>query len=153
MLGCCWPGGAAPPLFGSTPPPLLGVPVEGVDDDAGGAVPLEGAGVPVEGAAVLGVPPPDPPIGVPVPVPSFAFLFFLLSPGCTGSPVVTGGVVTGATVVLEDDPPPATRRDRYHDDQEERCDGRRHEPAAPVDRWAFACCLQPAFTLHIETAA
>src|SRR4051812_49870431 len=92
-LGGDAPGGATPPLFGSgppvdPPPPELGVPVAGGVDDAGGTVPpAEGAGAGV----ALGVPPPEPPIGVPLSDPSFAFLFFFSSPGCTGSPVVTGG--------------------------------------------------------------
>ena len=62
-----------------------------VPEEGGVAVlPLDGAGVPPDGVPVLGVPPPEPPIGVPVPLPSFAFLFFFLSPGTTGVPVVTG---------------------------------------------------------------
>jgi hypothetical protein len=88
------------------PPPELGVPLAGGVDEAGGTVPpVEGAGA---GVPELGVPPPDPPIGVPVSDPSFAFLFFFLSPGCTGSPVVTGGT-TGTVVWLElelSSPPP-----------------------------------------------
>jgi hypothetical protein len=98
-----WPGGATPPLFGSTPPP--DVPGEPVPGDCGWEVggvavpPLEGTGVWVP---ELGVPPPDPPIGDPFdPLP--AFLFFFLSPGCTGSPVVTGGTM-GTVVWLELDP-------------------------------------------------
>jgi hypothetical protein len=108
-LGCWGPDGDAPPVFGSTPPPLplLGVPDDGVPccEDGGVPVPLEGVGVPPDGDPVLGVPPPDPPIGVPPLEPLFAFLFFFLSPGCTGSPVVTGGT-TGCTVWLEPDEPP-----------------------------------------------
>ena len=80
------------------------MPVEG-GVDAGGAVPpLDGAGA----GAELGVPPPEPPIGAPLSDPLFAFLFFFLSPGCTGSPVVTGGT-TGTVVWLElelSSPPP-----------------------------------------------
>jgi hypothetical protein len=102
------PPGDAPPVFGSTPPPLplLGVPAEGVCGVAAGgvALPLDGAGVPVEGVAVLGVPPPEPPMGVPVSEPSLAFLFFFLSPGCTGSPV-TGATGAGVVVTLESDEP------------------------------------------------
>jgi hypothetical protein len=103
-LGCC-PGGATPPLFGSTPPPLLlGVPLLGdCGCDAGGVEvpPLEG--VPVDGVE-LGVPPPEPPIGVPLD-PLWPFLFFFLSPGCTGSPLVTGGI-TGCTVWVDPEPLP-----------------------------------------------
>jgi hypothetical protein len=106
-----WPGGATPPLFGSLPPGLVpdGVPVPGLAGcEAGGLTvppPLDGT----EGAAgvpVLGVPPPEPPIGAP-PFPFFAFLFFFLSPGWTGSPVGTG-VVTGCTVSVDPEllPPP-----------------------------------------------
>jgi hypothetical protein len=110
-LGCC-PGGATPPLFGSTPPPLLplpppdGVPVPGDCEEAGGVlVPLEGAPVPpLDGVPELGVPPPEPPIGVP-PEPFWLFLFFFLSPGCTGWPLVTGGS-TGWTVCVVPDPLP-----------------------------------------------
>jgi hypothetical protein len=106
-LGRC-PGGATPPLFGSLPPGVLPPPPDGVpvpdDPDGGVAVPpLEG----VEGATgvpELGVPPPEPPMDVP-PVPFFAFLFFFVSPGCTGFPLVTGGT-TGCTVWLDPDPPP-----------------------------------------------
>jgi hypothetical protein len=104
-----WPGGATPPLFGSLPPglpPLDGVPVLGVEgcDEGGVAVPpLEGADG-VTGVPELGVPPPEPPMGEP-PEPLFPFLFFFLSPGCTGWPVVTGGT-TGCTVGLAPVPPP-----------------------------------------------
>jgi hypothetical protein len=78
-----------------------------------GVAGVAGAGVPVEGVAgvtgvpELGVPPPEPPIGAP-PSPSFAFLFFFVSPGCTGSPVLTGGT-TGCTVSVDPElssPPP-----------------------------------------------
>jgi hypothetical protein len=61
----------------------------------------------VAGVPELGVPPPEPPIGAP-PLPFFAFLFFFVSPGWTGSPVVTGGT-TGCTVWLDPEllsPPP-----------------------------------------------
>jgi hypothetical protein len=74
-------------------PPLEGVPLPGVcvPDDGGVAVPPvdgvdEGDGVPE-----LGVPPPEPPIGAPPRV-FLAFLFFFVSPGCTGFPVVTGAM-------------------------------------------------------------
>lgn len=104
-----WPGGATPPLFGSLPPGLEpeGVPELGVDgcaEDGGVLVPpLEGVGV-ADGVPELGVPPPEPPIGEP-PDPFPAFLFFFLSPGCTGWPVVTGGT-TGCSVWLDPEPPP-----------------------------------------------
>src|SRR4051794_20335070 len=44
----------------------------------------------VTGLPEEGVPPPEPPIEIPPPT-LFAFLFFFLSPGCTGTPPVTGG--------------------------------------------------------------
>jgi hypothetical protein len=74
-----------------------------VGEDGGTAVPPEGADG-VAGVPELGVPPPEPPIGVP-PEPFFAFLFFFVSPGCTGWPLVTGGT-TGCTVWLDPEPPP-----------------------------------------------
>jgi hypothetical protein len=90
--------------LGSTPPPLdPGVPALGDCGCEVGGVPLLGVGVPL-GVPVLGVPPPEPPIGVP-PVFWFAFLLRFLSPGCTGSPVVTGGT-TGCTVWVEPEEPP-----------------------------------------------
>jgi hypothetical protein len=95
------PGGATPPLFGSTPPPFDGVPVLGVEGcEAGGVLvpPLEG--VLVDGVPLLGVPPPEPPIAAP-PDPFWPFLFFFLSPGCTGSPLVTGGITGTVSVELE----------------------------------------------------
>jgi hypothetical protein len=93
-------------VVGSAPPPLLGVPVEGADEAGGVGVPPLGAGVPVEGVAVEGVP-VEPPLGVEVPLPSFAFLFFFLSPGCTGSPVTAGGTVcTGWVDSVEPSLPP-----------------------------------------------
>jgi hypothetical protein len=102
-----WPGGATPPLFGSLPPGLVpdGVPEPVFEGWEGGVAvpPLEGADG-VAGVPELGVPPPEPPIGVP-PLPFFAFLFFFVSPGWTGLPVVTGGT-TGCTVWLDPDPPP-----------------------------------------------
>jgi hypothetical protein len=103
-----WLGGATPPLCGSLPPgvPLDGVPVPdpGVEDAGGVPVPpLEGTDG-ADGVPELGVPPPEPPIGEP-PEPFFAFLFFLVSPGCTGSPVIDG-TVTGCTVWLDPEPPP-----------------------------------------------
>jgi len=66
------------------------VPELGVPPDAGGVTvpPPDGADG-VTGVPELGVPPPDPPIGAPPEF--FAFLFFFLSPGCTGLPPVTGG--------------------------------------------------------------
>jgi hypothetical protein len=101
-LGRC-PGGATPPLFGSLPPgervPPDGVLPPGVwlPDDGGVAVPpVEGVDDGVDGLPELGVPPPEPPIGAP-PDPFFAFLFFFVSPGCTGLPPVTGGEI-GCTV-------------------------------------------------------
>jgi hypothetical protein len=105
-----WPGGATPPLFGSLPPGLVpdGVPdvVPGLAGcDAGGvAVPPVDGTAGVAGVPLLGVPPPEPPIGAP-PLPFFAFLFFFVSPGWTGSPVVIGGT-TGCTVWLDPEPPP-----------------------------------------------
>jgi hypothetical protein len=101
-LGCC-PGGATPPLFGSTPPPLvLGVPLLGVcgEDDGGVLVPFDG--VLVEGVPpLLGVPPVAPP-DVP-PDEFWFFLFFFLSAGVTGWPVETGGI-TGCTVCVVPEP-------------------------------------------------
>jgi hypothetical protein len=83
-----------PPLDGVPPPPPLGTGCCGTT-----VPPLDGeegvAGVPDEG-----VPPPEPPTETPPPVEPFAFLFFFLSPGWTGSPPVTGGA-TGWTVWLE----------------------------------------------------
>jgi hypothetical protein len=98
-------GAGVPPLFGS----LGGVPevpgvVPGLAGCCAGGVavpPVDGTDG-VAGVPVLGVPPPEPPIGAP-PLPSFAFLFFFVSPGCTGSPVVTGGT-TGCTVWLDPEP-------------------------------------------------
>jgi hypothetical protein len=59
----------------------------------------------VTGLPEDGVPPPDPPIGAPPP--EFpAFLFFFLSPGCTGTPPVTGGVTAGIVVLEFELPPP-----------------------------------------------
>lgn len=100
------PGGATPPLFGSTlPPPVLGVPGVCGWEVGGVAVPPdEGVDEGADGVPELGVPPPEPPIAEP-PEPFPAFLFFFLSPGCTGSPLVTGGT-TGWIVWLESDPPP-----------------------------------------------
>jgi hypothetical protein len=109
-LGRC-PGGETPPLLGlplpdepPPVPPLEGVPEPGVcvPEDGGATVPPEGADD--EGVPELGVPPPEPPIGTPPPE-FFAFLFFLVSPGCTGLPPVTGGAI-GWIVWLEPDPPP-----------------------------------------------
>lgn len=82
-----------PPPVPVSPPPVLGAGVAG----AGVGVPPV-AGVPDEGGVpVLGVPVEGTPVEPP-PV-SFAFLRFFVSPGSTGSPVVTGGV-TGCTVSL-----------------------------------------------------
>jgi hypothetical protein len=90
-----------PPLPPVPPPDW--VPELGVCPDGGVTVPPL-AGVPVpDGVPELGVPPPDPPIDAPPPF--CAFLFFFLSPGCTGLPPVTGGVI-GWTVWLELEPPP-----------------------------------------------
>lgn len=60
----------------------------------------------VTGVPVLGVPPPEPPIGAP-PFWCLAFLFFFLSPGWTGWPVGTG-VAAGSVVWLDPEllPPP-----------------------------------------------
>lgn len=59
-----------------------------------------------DGVPELGVPPPEPPIGVP-PLPFFALLFFFWSPGCTGLPPVTGGRTDGTVwLELEPEPPP-----------------------------------------------
>jgi hypothetical protein len=94
--GCC--GGATPPLFGSTVPPPW-VPLLGVCGvEVGGVAVPPVDGTPLLGVPVLGVAPPE------EPEPSFDF-FFLLSPGCTGSPDVIGGAA-GWIVWLASDPPP-----------------------------------------------
>src|SRR4051812_33319178 len=64
------------------------------------AVPPDDGDEGVTGLPDEGVPPPEPPIEMPPPD-WFAFLFFFLSPGCTGTPPVMGGLVTGWTVSLE----------------------------------------------------
>jgi len=111
-LGRC-PGGETPPLLGlplpepplPPVPPPEGVPELGVPPDEGGvAVPPPDGADGFTGVPELGVPPPDPPIAAPPPE-FFAFLFFFVSPGCTGLPPVTGGAI-GWTVWLEPDPPP-----------------------------------------------
>jgi hypothetical protein len=83
------------------------VPVEGlcgceeggtVPPDAGGVD--EAGGVAELGGAPLGTLPPD--------VPSPLFFFFFASPGCTGSPVETGGAggaISGVVAGLEPPPP------------------------------------------------
>jgi hypothetical protein len=74
-------------------PPVDGVPELGVcPPDGGTAVPPPEGAEGDDGLPDEGVPPPDPPIGAP-PTPFFAFLFFFVSPGCTGFPPVTGGVI------------------------------------------------------------
>jgi hypothetical protein len=114
-LGDC-PGGATPPLLGSAPPllpppPPLGVPVFGVPPDEGGVpVPPDAGGVavpPLEGVPELGVLPPDePPLDELPPEPDL--LFFFLSDGVTGVPLVIGGTTGWVVCVLEFDvePPP-----------------------------------------------
>lgn len=106
-LGSC-PGGATPPLFGSTPPGVvLGVPeLGGVVDGVPVLGVAELGGVLVDGVPVLGVPPvasPD------EPEPFWFFLFFFLSPGATGSPLVIGATTGTVSVELEFEgvsPPP-----------------------------------------------
>lgn len=69
-------------------PPCVPLPGVAVPVDGGDALPpLDGVGV-AAGVPELGVPVDDPPDPF---EPDRAFLFFVESPGDTGSPLVTGG--------------------------------------------------------------